>query len=98
MRVSFIVARLRSIDVHGDVHGMHPERESQANKGEGSELCGAAYEPCDTEDNRPYDSDSNDIYNEWKTIRTPVQPRGKTHNVKDDGGSTDASFKCVHRF
>src|SRR5450759_2593104 len=90
------VARLRSIDVHGDVHGERPEREAQANQGEGIEACGAAYEPRETEDNRPCDSDSNYIYDEWEAIRTPVPPRGETYKCQHDSGTNDISCNCIN--
>ena len=73
------------IDVHGDVHGEHSERESNINQSEVTELCEAAYEPRETEDNRPCDSDSNYIYDEGHTFRTPVPPRGETCKCKHDG-------------
>ena len=60
------------------VHCEHPEHEPQANGGESIEACWAAYEPRGAEDNRPYDSDSNYIYDEWYVIRTPVPQRGDT--------------------
>jgi len=84
--------------VHGNVHGEHPESESQTNQGEGIEACGAAYEPRENEDNCPYDSDSNDIDDEWEAMRASVPPQGETSKYQHDGSSNDISCDCVHRF
>ncbi len=87
---------LSLIDVDGNVHGEHSERESSTNRSEGTELCEATYEPRETEDNRPCDSDSNYIYDEGQTFRTPVPPRGETCKCKHDGSSNDISCECLH--
>ena len=82
--------------MHGNVHGEHSERESNTNQGEGTELCEAAYEPRETEDNRPCDGDSDYIYDEGHTFRTPVQPLGETRKCKHDGSSNYISCEdCI---
>jgi len=84
--------------VHGDVHSEHAERVSNTNQGEGIEACGATYEPRETEDNRPYDSDSNYIYDEWYALNTHVPQQGETYKCQHDGGSNDISCDCIHSF
>ena len=76
----FLVARLSLIDVHGNVHGEHSERESNINQSEVTELCEAAYEPRETEDNRPCDGDSDYIYDEGHT--SPPIRKKSGHQVE----------------
>jgi hypothetical protein len=34
-----------AVEMHGDVHGEHPEREAKANQTVGIKSCGATYNP-----------------------------------------------------
>ncbi|MHB8778257.1 MAG: hypothetical protein ACYC6R_10915 [Anaerolineales bacterium] len=52
---------LRFIDMHGNIHGEHPECEAYTYQSECLEARDITQKPHGTEDNRPYDSDPNYI-------------------------------------
>ena len=55
---------LRFVDMHSDIHSQHTNRESQTNRGKSIESCRATYKPRHAQNNCPYNSNSDYIYDE----------------------------------
>lgn len=48
------------------IHREHSEQETSTHETERSYICLSAYEPRNTENNRPCDNNPNHVYRKWK--------------------------------